>query len=262
LVTAPTRLERVVAIGDLHADLPHALAVLKMAELVDEDGHWSGGTATFVQTGDTTDRGPDSLEVLQLMARLETEAEAAGGRVVALLGNHEVMNLTGDWRYVSDGDLEDFDGSVEARREAFGPDGELGIWLRNHGIVAVVDRVAYAHGGITAEWAEKGVDAINASPWPTLGPDSPIWYRGFILDPEPTACRPLEDALVALGVDRMVVGHTTQKSGRILARCGGRILGIDTGISAHYGGHHAALELRAGDAWALYPSGPEDIPDP
>ena len=256
------RLERVVAVGDLHADLDQALAVLQMAGVVDASGQWSGGTDTLVQTGDTTDRGPDSKEVIQLMARLEEQAEAAGGRVVALLGNHEVMNLVGDWRYVSEGDLADYGGSVEVRQEAFGPQGEEGTWLRKHGVVAVVDRVAYAHGGITAEWARKGVDAINATPYTQLGTDSPIWYRGFITDPEPTICRALEDSLVELSADRMVVGHTTQKSGRILSRCQGRILGIDTGISSHYGGNLAALELRSGDAWALYAAGPEDLPDP
>ena len=259
---AGARLERVVAIGDFHADLEHALATLHMAGVVDEQGAWVAGGATLVQTGDITDRGPDSKELIELMARLEVEAAAAGGQVVALLGNHEVMNLLGDWRYVSEGDLEDFGGSPERRKDAFSEGGELGGWLRAHGVVAVVDRVAYAHGGITPVWAAKGVDAINATPWAALGEDSPIWYRGFILDPEPTACPRLEEALLALGVDRMVVGHTTQRDGRIKVRCAGRILGIDTGISSWYGGHHAAVELRRGDAWALYETGPEDLPDP
>lgn len=259
---ASPRLPRVVAVGDLHADLPHALSVLRLAGVLDTEGHWSAGETTLVQTGDITDRGPDSKELIELMARLEQEASAAGGRVVALLGNHEVMNLVGDWRYVSPGDLEDFEGSEDLRRAAFSEQGELGQWLRAHGVVAVVDRVAYAHGGITAEWAAKGVDAINATPWSSLGPDSPIWYRGFVQDPEPAACAALEDSLVALAVDRMVVGHTAQDSGRVLSRCSGRLLVIDTGISAHYGGHHAAVEFRAGDAWALYEAGPEDLPDP
>jgi hypothetical protein len=61
----------------------------------------------------------------------------------------------------------------------------------------------------------------------------------------------------------MVVGHTTQRSGEVAVRCNGALLGIDTGISDHYGAHLAAIELRGGvDAWALYPDGPEDLPDP
>ncbi|MCK6525166.1 metallophosphatase, partial [Myxococcota bacterium] len=60
----------------------------------------------------------------------------------------------------------------------------------------------------------------------------------------------------------MVVGHTTQRSGEVATRCGGALLGIDTGISSHYGGHLAAVELKKGDAWAIYPTGPKDLQDP
>ena len=108
---------RVVAIGDLHADLEATTRTLQMAGLIDSTGAWIGGDTTLVQTGDTTDRGPDSKAVIELLIRISTEAESTGGRVVTLLGNHEVMNLHGDWRYVSPGDVADF-GSVAARQAA------------------------------------------------------------------------------------------------------------------------------------------------
>ncbi|HJN75482.1 MAG TPA: metallophosphoesterase [Myxococcota bacterium] len=254
---------RLVAVGDLHGDLDASLAVLQLAGLVDESGAWSGDNATLVQTGDTTDRGPDSKGVLELMKRLQKEAPGDGGRVVPLLGNHEVMNLTGDWRYVSEDDLAGF-GGAEARKAAFGADAELGGWMRGLDIVAVVERVAFAHGGVTPEYAKLGVDAINgllATP-EVLGNSSPIWFRGYLQGPEPTACKTLELALVELAAERMVVGHTTQDSGEIASRCNGKLLGIDTGISAHYGRNLAAVEIVEGDAKALYPSGTVDLPDP
>jgi hypothetical protein len=267
--TPGSRLERVVAVGDLHADLPAALEVLQLAGVADAEGHWTGGSTVLVQTGDTTDRGPDSKEVLELMIRLEAEAPGDGGRVVALLGNHELMNLMGDWRYVSAEDVQDF-GSVEARKLAFAPGSELGDWLRARPAAALVDGVVYAHGGIAPDWAERGLEATNLSLAATLAgsepglaaPGSPTWYRGYVEDTELQACPRLERALVALGAERMVVGHTTRRDGRIESRCGGRLAVIDTGISSHYGRNAAALELRSGDAWALYPAGPEDLPDP
>ncbi|MCB9763439.1 MAG: metallophosphoesterase [Alphaproteobacteria bacterium] len=264
------RLPRVVAVGDLHADLATTLAVLKLAGLVDDSGAWVGGDAVLVQTGDQTDRGPDSKEVLELLMALTGQAAAAGGRVEVLLGNHEVMNMMGDLRYVNPKDVEDF-GSPAARAAALSASGELGAWLRERPMTAVVDRVAYVHGGITPRYAQMGVAGINGLvggvlagtlPADVLGDDSPIWYRGYLQGDELAACPELERALTALGAERMVVGHTTRRDGRIASRCGGRLLGIDTGISTHYGGHLAALELRAGDAWALYPEGPEDLPDP
>jgi hypothetical protein len=61
-----------------------------------------------VQTGDVLDRGPDSRKVLDLLRRLEGEAARAGGRVYALLGNHELMRLIFDWRYVSPEEIAAF----------------------------------------------------------------------------------------------------------------------------------------------------------
>lgn len=93
--------EELVAIGDVHGDLKTFRQLLSSVGLIDANGNWSGGARRLVQTGDLLDRGPDSREVLDLMMRLHREAEAAGGRVVTLMGNHEAMNVMGDLRYVT-----------------------------------------------------------------------------------------------------------------------------------------------------------------
>lgn len=102
---------RVVAIGDVHGSLDGFTSVLRAAGLVNGDGHWTGGTATFVQTGDVTDRGAGVRAVFDLIRRLGPEAEAAGGRVVPVLGNHEVMNLLGELRDVTPEILGSFAGA-------------------------------------------------------------------------------------------------------------------------------------------------------
>jgi hypothetical protein len=259
-----------VAIGDLHGDLDASLKVLQMTGLVDEDGRWSGGRTILVQTGDTTDRGPDSKQVIELLIRLSDEAETSGGDVVALLGNHEVMNMTGDLRYVHPGDVAAF-GSPEARRAAFAPTGSPGTWLRARDVAAKVGDTVFVHGGVSPSWALKGLDVINrtarsaidADPRAAiLGAEGPLWLRDYLQAPESIACPMLADALEDLGAVRMVVGHTTQRTGRVAVRCDGALLGIDTGISAHYGGNLAAVQIDGGNAMALYPSGPVDLPDP
>ena len=83
----------VVAIGDIHGAAAQFRDMLEVTGLTDSSGRWTGGRTTLVQTGDFMDRGPGVKDVLDLLMRLETEAAAAGGRVVVLLGNHEAMNL-------------------------------------------------------------------------------------------------------------------------------------------------------------------------
>ena len=103
-----TTTERVVAIGDVHGAYDRFVGMLRAAELIDGRQRWVGGRARLVQTGDLLDRGPDSRKVVDLIRKLEREAADAGGRVHALLGNHEFMRLVGDWRYVSPGEFKAF----------------------------------------------------------------------------------------------------------------------------------------------------------
>jgi Calcineurin-like phosphoesterase len=198
--------ETVVAIGDVHNNFDGFVAILQRVGLTDQQNHWAGGKTTFVQVGDLLDRGPKPREVMDLMMALEKEAPQAGGRVVSLLGNHEVMNMMGDLRYVTPGNYASFaDANSEKRqkaaydeyrkwkdghsslfaelpqpmelteaewmarhpagfieqREALGPKGEYGKWLRGHVAVAEIDGIIFLHGGISPELAKTKLDAIN-----------------------------------------------------------------------------------------------------
>jgi hypothetical protein len=198
--------ESVVAIGDVHNDFDDFVAILQHTGLIDKQNHWTGGKTTFVQVGDLLDRGPKPREVMGLMMALEKEAAQAGGRVVSLLGNHEVMNIMGDLRYVTPMNYASFaDGNSEERqkagydayakwkashasllaelpqpmevteaewmarhpagfveqREAFGPKGEYGAWLRGHAAVAEIEGIIFLHGGIHPDLGKTKLDAIN-----------------------------------------------------------------------------------------------------
>jgi hypothetical protein len=99
---------RIVAVGDIHGAYDRFVKILEAARVIDGRQRWIGGGAVLVQTGDVVDRGADSRRVLDLLRKLEGEAERAGGRVLPLVGNHEVMGMLGDLRYVSAGEYESF----------------------------------------------------------------------------------------------------------------------------------------------------------
>ncbi len=92
---------RLLAVGDIHGDFDALVAILQESGVIDHQHHWTGGNATLVQTGDILDRGPKDRQVMDLLMALEKEAPKSGGRVIVLLGNHEMMNLMGDLRYVA-----------------------------------------------------------------------------------------------------------------------------------------------------------------
>jgi len=92
-----TGVEHIVAIGDLHGDYKNFVKILTRIPMpiVDRGLHWAAGNTHLVQMGDIMDRGSEAREILNLLMKLEKEAEAAGGKVHVLLGNHEELNITG-----------------------------------------------------------------------------------------------------------------------------------------------------------------------
>lgn len=87
--------EKIVAIGDIHGDYDHFERILRGIGLVDEELNWNGGKTHFVQLGDVMDRGPGAKQVFDLLMKLEPQAEAAGGKIHVLIGNHEEANIVG-----------------------------------------------------------------------------------------------------------------------------------------------------------------------
>lgn len=69
-------------------------------------GSWIGGDTVVVQCGDVLDRASEELSCLELLCHLSHLAAQSGGRVICLVGNHEVLNSLGDFDYASDDDTE------------------------------------------------------------------------------------------------------------------------------------------------------------
>jgi hypothetical protein len=267
----PTRFsaaERLVAIGDVHGDLAATKAALRLAGLIDGGDAWAGGTTVLVQTGDMLDRGDDERAILDLFERLQREAKEAGGAVHVLHGNHELMNVAGDFRYVTPGGFADFadvplmedsalsrvPSAQRPRASAFFPGGRYARKLAAHPVVVVVGDTVFAHGGVLPHDAAQ-IERINAevASWllgrSTAGakivsrPDSPVWSRHFSDEPDESDCQLLDQSLSTLKVARMVVGHTPQKT--IAPACDEKVWRVDVGMAAHYGGTPQALEITA-----------------
>ena len=138
--------ETVVAIGDLHGDLSATRRALKLAGAIDDDDRWVGGKLIVVQTGDVLDRGDEDRGVLDLLERLRDEAKRAGGELLSLAGNHEIMNVMGDFRYITQGGLDAFGGAA-ARLDAFRPGGRYALKIAERPIYVRVGDTVFVHGG-------------------------------------------------------------------------------------------------------------------
>jgi len=265
--------ERIVAIGDLHGDLNALRAALRLGGAIDDGAKWVGKDLVVVQTGDQLDRGDDEPQIIELLARLKSEAQAAGGAVHVLNGNHEVMNVQADFRYVTPDGFHDFSGGhpdvlherlsasvspeQRGRAAAFLPGGEVARRLASQPVVLQIGGNVFVHGGVLEQHVRSGIGHINqqASAWMAGAPSeppppsltsqrAPIWVRDYS-DGTPAAdrCTELSRVLTALSAQRMVVGHTVQQQG-INSACDGKVWRIDVGLSRFYGGKPSVLEIR------------------
>jgi hypothetical protein len=263
---------RLVAIGDVHGDLAAVRAALRLAGAIDAEDDWIGAGLVVVQIGDQIDRGDDDRAVLDLLDALQHKARAAGGAVHVLNGNHEVLNVLGDFRYVTRAGFEQFSDMAPAaqttravsryppdrrgRAAAFLPGGPYARRLAQNNTTAIVGDTLFAHGGILPGHVSRGLAAINGEmrrwmrgeaarpPASALDRDSPVWTRLYSDgQPDERVCATLGEVLSALEVGRMVVGHTVQQEG-ISSACDEHVWRIDVGMAAAYGGRVQVLDIQ------------------
>ncbi len=175
----------VIAIGDVHGDFDDFCLILKRVGLIDEKLHWAGNQVTLVQTGDLLDRGPKERQALDLMMSLEDEAAKAGGQVVSLLGNHEILNLMGDLRYVTPEIYASFStpDSEARRKDAYQEfakwrknnaqllqvtrdslfDVTESQWMAKHPLGFIEQREAFTPNAAYGSWARKRLTVTNIS---------------------------------------------------------------------------------------------------
>jgi hypothetical protein len=271
--------ERVVVLGDLHGDVESTREAFRLAGAIDAQDRWVGGKLVLVQVGDQLDRGDDEPEILLLLERLSQEAAQNGGAVHVLNGNHELMNASGDLRYVTEDGLRDYEAvplsssrklspsvppKARGRMAAFLPGSDLARKLAQRNTVAIVGDTVFAHAGVLAKHVRYGIGRINddvrqflRGEVPTLvdtvaGEDSPVWTRVYGgRQPSAETCTELNAVLAALSVKRMVVGHTVQDAG-VTSACDGRVYRVDVGLSDYYGNKPTqVLELSQSGAKVL-----------
>ncbi len=152
--------DRVIAVGDVHGAYPELVSLLQAAQVIDAQLRWTGGSTHLVSLGDLLDRGPQSAKAMDLLMRLQDEARSSGGHVHVLLGNHEVMNLTGDLRDVSKREYIALE-PIGGHTRAFALDGHYGRWLATLPFIIRINDSVFAHGGFSTVLSDMTLDQIN-----------------------------------------------------------------------------------------------------
>jgi hypothetical protein len=270
--------DRVLVIGDLHGDYKKTIELFTKLKLIDTNLHWIAQPKnTFVvQLGDQVDGGgrgvgdtEGELKLVNFMEDINQKAMRVGGAVISLIGNHEIMNMIGDFRFASQKDIDEV-GGIEIRRKLFKPGGDLFNRLScTRNVVVKIGSWVFVHAGIlpkhvlTHGSAENNVDSkIIGDKWfesvnnlmrlfmqgkktaydPEiqnlfLDKNGMIWDRDYGSS-QPT-CGMWDVTKKLLGVDNIVIGHTVQDN--INAKCDNKIWRVDVGISSLFGTNNTQI---------------------
>lgn len=238
---------KIAAISDIHGQYDVMIKLFTENGIVDENLHWSFGDGHVVITGDIFDRGDQVTEILWFVYKLEAEAEKAGGKIHMLLGNHEVMILNGDVRYIHKKYRYASAITKQMYTYLFDKNSVLGDWLRTKPVTISINDIVFLHAGFSRDLIDKNIsiDDINYSFRNKLidgdrleiEQDSilseiyfnngPIWYRGYV-DSEKFSEEDAVYILQKLGKKHIVVGHTSMQS--IVSLYNDRIFMIDSSI--------------------------------
>lgn len=235
--------EKLLAISDIEGNFGAFANLLKGNKVINQDFEWTYGKGHLVLVGDFFDRGPHVTETLWLVYKLEEEAEKAGGKVHFILGNHETMNLRGDFRYVDPKYFVHASLFNLQYAHLYAPNSILGEWLRTKNTMVKIGETLFCHGGISQDFANRQLSIqrvnditrkyIDADPLRVRNDDAAkaifntskgiLWYRGYVQ--MKTDSEKVAKTLDFYEARTIVVGHTPVNE--ICQLYDGQVIAID-----------------------------------
>ena len=277
---------RIIIIGDVHGDIERLLKMLKNIHIISDTLEWIAEPVDtiVIQLGDQIDgmsRRLDNDEekanwetypdvgVLEIMDKLDDIAQAASngkGRVLSLIGNHEIMNTQRLFHYVSPKSMSN-SGGQDMRAALFSPGNRYATLLSKRNVVVKIGPFLFCHGGILPQHLDcvyNNFETINGCLQKYLrggeqltpeelfvineiifhGENGIVWLRKYVglLENQPEILEQLIDD-VCKRTDTMVlfVGHNTMEN--ITRTAGGKLYFTDAGFSRAYSIHDNHVEV-------------------
>lgn len=227
--------EKMVVVSDIEGNYNAFAGFLYANKIIDENHNWIYKNGHLVLGGDFVDRGKNVTQILWLIYKLEQQAREQNGVVHFILGNHEILNFYGDYRYNRGKyikaalQISKLKKKKEAIKYLYSNKTELGKWLATKNVVEKIGDYIFVHAGLSPDILKfklnlEDINNIVRSQFNgftyTKDPiinflyssQGPFWYRGLILDRKSTAKitnQQLQAILEYYNAKKIVIGHTT-----------------------------------------------------
>ncbi|CAM1345330.1 ankyrin repeat domain-containing protein [Tenacibaculum amylolyticum] len=222
--------KKLLVVSDIEGNFYALKKILEGTGVMNKDYQWTFGQGHLVLVGDFFDRGKNVTPVLWLIYELERQAEEANGMVHFIIGNHEVMNIQGDYRYVQQKYKNTALGLHKNLKDLYSENTILGNWLTSKNCVEKIGDAIYVHGGLSKRLAEDNftLEEMNTlarkyyrKPISEIkenkrargvfsGNVGPLWYRGYFTEKLPQA--EIDFITDHYKANTIIVGHTPVKN--------------------------------------------------
>ena len=235
--------QKTFVVSDIEGNFPFFEKLLKSNKIIDDKFNWTFGNNHLVLLGDFFDRGTQVFESLWLIYKLEAEAEKQGGKVHFILGNHDIMNLEGDFRYVQEKFFANSKHLNLDYKEWISENSEIGKWLRSKNTIEKIGNYLFVHAGISprvinTDLSINDINKIiseNINIKPTTeelkllkNQESPYWYRGYFMKHdgyELIRQDEIDNICDYFKIDKLIVGHTPVEE--IKTYYNNKVIGVD-----------------------------------
>ena len=244
--------EKLIAISDIEGNFNAFSSFLISNNVIDESYNWIFGNGHLVLNGDMVDRGDNVIPVLWLIYKLEFQAEKSGGKVHFILGNHDVMNIQGKFRYARDkykklaellGNDED---NSDNNKILFAENTVLGKWMRSKNVIEKIGNNIFVHAGLSKDLIDLNMNPVEINSFVRGNYDTdysenedktakilysrmgPLWYRGMAMDYKyysKITDKGLTEVLNYFNAERIIIGHTVVED--VSSDYSGRVIKID-----------------------------------
>ena len=254
-----TTTNKILVIGDLHADYTKTINLFHHFNLIDKNKKWIGNNTIIIQLGDQIDgygRGiyedaDGELQILDFFDSIHEQAKMYGGGVYSIIGNHELMNVLGIFSYASKEDIKN-NGGQQKRKQQFAPGGTIAKRLAcTRNTIIKINDIIFVHGGIIPELVKKDksktikivnqlmrsflrgeIDENHDSFKLFLKDNNSLLWDRSLGKVEPN-CTDLQTMLDDIGANHIIVGHTPQDV--INSKCDNKVWRVDVGLSKALG---------------------------
>ena len=171
---------KIIAIGDIHGDYYIFIQLLLMSKIINTNLNWIGKDTYVIQLGDTLDgkrpnvkidsnylKTTGEIEITNLILNLDKQAKKEGGRMISILGNHELYpyyyynDTTFNDKYVKLCDLENYKKLYKVSRFKYYKPGYgegAKLFGNTRPLMIQLGKFIFCHGSLNTKFLKSCID--------------------------------------------------------------------------------------------------------